>query len=506
MKRLLFLIHRWTGVALALFMLLWFVSGLLIVYATQLNQNRAQQWAHAQTLAPEKGWLSVGEALQRAAVSGDAASIQEARLQRIAGQPAWLLESLKGEKFALSAIDGASLRTGSEDALRIAGQWAAAGGSAATPRLVETVDNPTIVRNQDALRPFHRVALDDGRGSELYISVRTGEVAHASTTVERALYWAGNWVHLFRFLDLAGLDKQRVDVLLWLAAFALLSTLTGLIVGWLRWRPGWFGKATYNGGRVHPYKQVWFTWHFWAGLIGGIVTLTWTLSAWLNGNPWQIFSPANPTKAEYARYVGKETPRSLLDWRPAPVAGTGEVVELSLRHLGSSSVLVAGQRDGSRLAVGSDGIGEAAALHAVARLAGTEGVGEYALQNDYDNYYYPRHGRGLADRPLPVLKVSLGDQADTRFYVDPLDGRLLLRQDDSRRAYRWLWSALHHWDIAGLYIRPLWDAWMLTWIGFGLVLSVTSVVLGWRRLKVTVKRKGARPEEDLVLAPEGQGG
>jgi uncharacterized iron-regulated membrane protein len=525
MKRLLFLIHRWSGVALALFMVLWFFSGLLIVYASQLNQTRVQQWARAEILAPESGWLSLGETLKRSGAAfaqtpTEAAalglpSVHEARLVRVAGNPLWQIEDSKGQRLALSAIDGTVQRISADDALSIASLWAGnSGGGQAVPQFIETLDNPAILRNAEYLKPFHRVSLSDGKGSELLISARTGEIVHASTTVERAMYWAGSWVHLFRFLDLAGLDKQRTDVLLWLAGFAFLATLTGLVVGWLRWRPGLFGKATYSGGRVHPYKQVWFTWHFWAGLVGGLVVLTWTLSAYLNGNPWQIFSPANPNKAEYARYVGKDNPRQMLDWRPAAgqAAGT-EVVELGWRHLGGEAVLIAARRDGSRQVLNAQtlnaekGLSETAVLQAVGRLAGTAVAGQLVLQTEYDNYYYPRHGRSPLDRPLPVWRVDLGDSADTRFYVDAQDGRLLLRQDNSRRAYRWLWSALHHWDIAGLYSRPLWDVWMLTWISFGLVLSVTSVVLGWRRLKATFRRKSKQPvaNAEPELAGEGQG-
>ena len=108
-----------------------------------------------------------------------------------------------------------------------------------------------------------------------------------------------------------------------------------------------------------------------------------------------------------------------------------------------------------------------------------------------------------------MLRISLDDKGATRYYVDPADGRLLLRQDQSRRVYRWLWSALHHWDFGWLYLRPVWDIWMLAWIGFGLVLSVSSVVLGWRRLGATFRRKGqktSRQSPRPALATEGQNG
>jgi len=525
MKRLLFLIHRWSGVVLALLMLLWFVSGLVIVYSSQMTQNRAQQWARAESLLPEAGWLSLGEAWQRSSAgraelasgkreqTGEI-SIHEARLVRQAGSPVWLIEDSRGQRIALSANDGDVRKVSPEEAVSIAEQWVIAGGEASvTVRYVETLENPSILRNQEALKPFHRIALAGQAGGELLISERTGEVVHASTRLERGMYWAGNWLHLFRFLDLAGLGEKRVDVLLWLAAGAFVATLTGLIVGWLRWRPGLFGKGTYAEGRVHPYKVSWFRWHFWAGLLGGALVFTWTLSAYLNGNPWQIFSPANPNRAEMASYVGKALPAAMRDWHPEQSAAVSpEVVELAWRHLGGESVLLACQRDGQRfpLAAGVSRFSEASVSKAAQRLVGSFEVADLALQTEYDSYYYPRHGRGLVDRPLPVLRVALADDAGTRVYVDPQDGRLLLRQDQSRRVYRWLWSALHHWDFGWLYLRPVWDVWMLTWIGFGLVLSVTSLVLAWRRLTATFRRN-SRPvpknktRSQPALVTEGQG-
>jgi hypothetical protein len=128
-------------------------------------------------------------------------------------------------------------------------------------------------------------------------------------------------------------------------------------------------------------------------------------------------------------------------------------------------------------------------LAGVQRLAGDTEVETQALLTEYDSYYYPRHHQGLVEKPLPVLLVTLADEAGTRLYLDPQDGRLLAKLDRSRRVFRWLYSGLHHWDFGWLYHRPIWDAWMLAWVSFGLVLGASALVVGWRRLRQTFRIK-----------------
>jgi len=121
----------------------------------------------------------------------------------------------------------------------------------------------------------------------------------------------------------------------------------------------------------------------------------------------------------------------------------------------------------------------------VGRVAGNTKVESQTILNEYDSYYYPRHRQSLVEKPLPVLLVKMANDTGTLFYLDPQDGRLLAKLDRSRRVFRWLYSGLHHWDFGWLYQRPIWDAWMLIWVSFGLVLGASSLVVGWRRLKQT---------------------
>ena len=537
---LLYQVHRWVGVVLGLFMFFWFFTGLVIMYSTPTTQNRSQQLAHAETLAPELGWLSLGEAWERSAearkataeqkpkamesvgkppVSGGdkvTASIADARLVRSAGEPLWLVEDTYGQYFALSALDGSLHKTSVDQALKIAENWFKDSADIGIIKadFMETTKNPIILRNQEALSPFHRIAVGDD-GGELLISERTGEVLHASTRTDRAFFWAGNWLHLLKPLEAIALGKIRNDVQLWLGLSAAIATLTGLIIGWLRWRPGFGGKPTYSQGRTQPYREFWFKWHFWSGLIGGIVILFWATSGFVDTNPGKIFSPANPGREEMTRYLGKGIPEAMLTWQPVlPVLLTtavdgADIVELGWRRLGNAAVLLAHTRDGQRLpqtlndATTEQRFSETTLLAAVNRVAANTQVESQTLLNEYDSYYYPRHHQSLVEKPLPVLLVKMGDATGTLFYLDPQDGRLLAKLDRSRRVFRWLYSGLHHWDFGWLYQRPIWDIWMLIWVSFGLVLGASSLVVGWRRLKQTFfpKKKVVRSKKTETRKP-----
>lgn len=498
MKRLLFWLHRWLGVALALFMCLWFFSGLVIIYAGSVTTSRHQQLAHGELLSPESGWLSLGEVWERSRATREGNTVPtEARLVRQDDRPLWLVDDDKGRRFALSARDGQVREVGAQDALAIASRWLVSEGRDLAPRYVERVDKTSLLRNYEFLAPFHRVAVGDEADTQLLISARSGEVLSAATRLDRAMYWAGNWLHLFRPLESVGWGESRRDVLMWAVSIALAATLTGLIVGWLRWRPGWGGRPTYSEGRVHPYRDVWFKWHFWAGLIGGTFALFWTISGVVNSNPWQVFSPANPTKEELSRYAGKQLPAVMADWRPS-VASTNalavDAVELTWHRVGDQAVQVVYTRDGRRFPVEATerlpaNFHDATLIAAARRLVKDAPVVNASLQNEYDSYYYASHRRSPAERPLPVVRVELGDKAQTHLYLDPRDGHLIQRTDASRRAYRWLFNALHYWDLNWLYPRPLWDAWMMTWVALGWVLSITALVVGWKRLRTTVRRK-----------------
>ena len=80
----------------------------------------------------------------------------------------------------------------------------------------------------------------------------------------------------------------------------------------------------------------------------------------------------------------------------------------------------------------------------------------------------------------PVYRVVCGE---TWYHVDGANGAVLEKLDSSRRAYRWLYSALHTFDFPALVARPALRTGLIVILcALGLAFSVTAVVIGWRRV------------------------
>jgi hypothetical protein len=88
---------------------------------------------------------------------------------------------------------------------------------------------------------------------------------------------------------------------------------------------------------------------------------------------------------------------------------------------------------------------------------------------EYDGYYYDPRG----SRPLPVLRVRYQDEHATWLYLDPEQGGIVQRSTSVSRLRRWF-----------LYFhRPLWDIVVIVLSIGGTVLSFTTMVPAWRRLR-----------------------
>jgi hypothetical protein len=106
-------------------------------------------------------------------------------------------------------------------------------------------------------------------------------------------------------------------------------------------------------------------------------------------------------------------------------------------------------------------------------------VAELRIVDRYEAYYLDRHH----EHPLPALFARLNDPAGSMYYVDLKTGRIVQSYQNVSRWNRWLYHGLHSFDLPWLYRhRPAWDVTVLALMLGGTALSVTSVVIAWRRL------------------------
>lgn len=496
-KRLLFLVHRWMGIALCLFFSIWFVSGVVMMYVGYPKLTATERLTRLPALNPEQIRISPQQALRAAGVSG---APKDIRLAAAAGGRAvYLIGPAGGDRatgrakprpLAVTADHGRLLsRVDVPLALSSAAAYLPGVGTRYLGALRE--DAWTHSRALDGHRPLHLFEMSDPDRTWLYVSGSTGEVVRDATETERVWGYAGAWLHyLYVFRDTA-LDAYWSDLVIWLSLAGAVLVLIGGVVGVLRWRFG----APYRSGSRSPYRNAMMRWHHIAGLAFAAIAFTWVFSGLMSMNPWKIFDSPAP-QLQLQAYAGGPLDAAEFGVDAAAIvaaqAARGGVTELRFVRVAGAPYVQAHNADGrvtlfeARAGAPRVATIDAAALRgAVARLSRSE-IARITELREYDAYYYARAPHtmlGSAERPLPAWRIEFDDAQATWVHVDPATGAVLGRLDQRQRIKRWLFAFLHSWDwLPLLERRPLWDLLLIVMSLGGAVLSLTGVVIGWRRL------------------------
>ncbi|MDP9605666.1 UNVERIFIED_ORG: hypothetical protein J2W38_005480 [Variovorax paradoxus] len=511
LKRWLFLVHRWLGVVACAFFAMWFVSGVVMMYVGYPKLTEAERLQHLPPLDASQPFLSPAQALQAAGIPGPQQSLRLAAAS--GGQAVYLAvparEAAAGGRrlppgsgtVVIDARTGSVLREVDRQRAIASALAYAGAGVAADYRGTVDEDAFTHSRGLDAHRPLHVVELGDAQATRLYVSGKTGEVVRDAPRTERLWNYAGAWIHWLYPLRGTALDPYWADIVNWLSIVGIAVALTGTVVGVMRWR----FRRVYRSGSHSPYQGFMMRWHHISGLLFALVTLTWIFSGLMSMNPWRVFDGKAAALRIDAMNGGALTVRAEDAPPSALLASTGGGVrELSwVRRAGQTLVLAntATGRPAVRDALTAQPYAlDAEALKgAVARLL-PDAVARIDVLHAYDIHYYAREAHtmtGGTDKPLPVWRVVFTDAPASWVHVDPLTGTVLGRIDSHRRASRWLFAMLHSWDwLPLLERRPLWDVLLVALSLGGAVLSLTGVVIGWRRLgrKLRLpKPKGPEP-------------
>lgn len=491
MRRWLYLLHRWAGIALCIMMALWFLSGVVMMYVGYPKLTPRERLQHLPALVLEGCCVTPAAAMAAAGIRG---SPDELRLATVAGTPRYLIRKGRDRWAAVDARSGNPVAAvHPEDALSAAREFA----DDHRVTLLETVqeDRWTHSRALDAHRPLYRIALPDTAATEVYVSSRTGEVVRDSTAVERRWNWVGAWLHWLYMFRGNAFDGAWTDIVVYSSLAATLMAVIGTWIGILRWRI----RGVYRKGGSHiPYREPWMRWHHILGLLFSVATILWIFSGLMSMNPWKVFTPPHPGPDAVAFADGQLEPAA---FRLTPgdalarVSGAlGPVKEIQWQWFAGKPWYIAYDAAGRTRALPGTGDGESIEVFDFGDLAAATAnsmpgakVTKVSVLQDYDNWYIERAAHtmlGHVERRLPILRVEFDDPARTWLHVDPYTASIHNRIDNHGRWKRWLFAAFHSWDLRGLVDRrPLWDLLMILLSLGGFALCMTSIVIGWRRVR-----------------------
>ena len=468
--------HRYLGVAVGLLMVMWFASGMVMMYVPYPERSDQEKLHIYAPIAWDRCCSLDDQGIQ------DDQPIRAAVLENLRGEPVLRFRP-DGQPPRMAALGPAGpfdidLMQSQAIALDAAKRLA---GDKVQVVTAEAIDRDQWTVSEDYVRdrPLYKFAFDDAAGTEMYVSSATGEVVLWTTRPERFWNWLGAVPHWLYFTELRDDGPLWSQIVIWTSIVGAFLTVIGLTLGILQFKRG-------QSGRISPYRG-WFYWHHIAGLFFGIVTLTWVISGTFSMNPWGFLEGSGGN--EPLRVAGQP-----ITWREMKISldlirdnPPSSAVKLTSAILNGNLFWLASTADGDVERLDASG-SKAPTMPqdltaAAARIAGDEKIASEEMLLREDEYYFGAPGE-RGEVTLPVYRVVLNNAEATRYYLDPTSGMPIAKFDSARRGYRWLFNGLHRFDFAAwLRARPVWDLIVLALMMGGLALTGTGAYLAITRIK-----------------------
>ena len=226
MMRGLVFLHRWLGVGLCLFVLVWFATGIGMMYwdfpavtdRDRLARSPALD-ASAIVLSPQQAYA----ALRLAAPPDDA------RLGTFDLRPVYRFRA--GRALQVVYADTGEPRTEASAASmrRVAARWSGQREQDAASESIDAVDQWTVQGPLRTLRPLWKYSWPDGQ--QVYVSQASGDVVQYTTTASRVGAYFGAIPHWLYFTPLRKHQPQWSRFVIWTSGIGTATALLGIVVG-----------------------------------------------------------------------------------------------------------------------------------------------------------------------------------------------------------------------------------------------------------------------------------
>jgi hypothetical protein len=477
-RKWLILTHRYLGIALGLFFVVWFVSGIGMMYAGAMPElSSEERLARMPGIDWSRVKLTPAEAAEKGQLGPGGGRVV---LLTVNGQPAYRFTG-RGRTTVL-ADTGAVLDDATEtEVMAIAARFMNVSPSSLHHAGMLTEPDQWTIGNRRQM-PLHKIVVDDAARTELYVSEPLSEVSVVTTRQSRAIAWVSAIPHWLYFVELRRNNSAWRQTILWTSGAGSLLALLGLALGIVQYRTQYAGLMR---------------WHYVTGVVFGLFTLTWVFSGWLSMQPWDWTTTEGGSGAGLRQAF---TGRTLnLGSFPVPDAAAWKLAlggrvpkEVEFVNVqGEPHYLVRGVEMQPMLMTvnplaARGGLFPVDSLIARFKEGNPDApIREAELLSSYDSYYYARSPKP----PLPVLRIKVDDADEAWFYIDPRMSQPVARFSKRERVERWIYHGFHSLDFAFWYDkRPLWDIGVLALLAGGTLSSGIGFYIGVRRLIRNARR------------------
>lgn len=482
LTKFMFTTHKVLGTLLSALFLVWFISGLVMIYHTFPKVSAKDRATKQEILT--SSLPSAGEIVQR--IPSDE-QIESMSVNRYLGQTVFHIRTDKG-RYDLPADSTEQLPVVNRERIEtIARLWCQAP--------IERIDTLQHLEQWIPFGflkkelPIYKFYFNDKEKHQLYISSKSGDVLQFTSSSQRFWAWVGAIPHWVYFTMLRQDIQLWKTTVIWLSAVGCIMTIAGLYIGiyaFVRVRRRKREFAT-------PYKKKWYRWHHVAGTLFGIFVLTWVFSGmmsladapqWLakTHKTYPVDSIMDKNKPAIQDYP--------LDYREV-IKEKGNVTQIEWSNFSSKPVYHI-QLGGKKESIDASGsvvrplhLSEAEIREAIAAIHPEERIINTQLLTDYDTYYVARSGH-LA---LPVYKVKIDNADQTCYYINPKNGQYRSVNTHKRWNF-WMYQGMHSLKFNWLVAHPvLWSIVMWVLMLGGTFVSFSGVVLGVKYIIRLCKRK-----------------
>ncbi|MCL3781533.1 hypothetical protein EMN47_14170 [Prolixibacteraceae bacterium JC049] len=480
LKRIIIETHKITGSLLSLLFLVWFISGIVLIFQGFPHASRKERFNHLSTFslkqlvdvkAPLNSWKG------RVEFSFDQ------------DQPVYRVYSSKKAQQVFNAKTLAPITSFSEEhARKLAANFN--GNNVKEVEKIKELDQWMPWSYYRPLLPIYKCRMSDEAHTVLYISEKTGEIVQQTNRKKRWMARLGAIPHWIYFKQLRLQKGLWINVVLWLSGIGAIMCFTGLFVGIFRLK---------KGKGITAYKRWDYKWHHITGYLFGVFVFTFVLSGFfsLADVPnWMVMAKENKVDVRWNQPLNMAMHK---ESTPASIVSELEKKE-GIRKIKWKTIHeepyyfvyydnyqipeVYALRGGSIIKQQSQSISK---IESLARSYYGKTPVSVKLQEGYDNYY---SGSAMYYLPEKVYKLEVSDSEGTWLYVNPVSGEQVKRYTKATRLRRWLYQGLHKFNFQFLKSEAEWFRILLLLILSvgGIAVSVTGVWLTKFWLKRTVKK------------------